>query len=106
MGPGGGKFDHVLFCVNDFHPSLRTGSGGAGTGGMEWQQPLADKWEQAGGSGEVTLCADVREALGTMAAIDIGTASELRVLVTGSLLLVGDMVAELGRRGLWEPTYP
>ena len=38
-----------------------------------------------------------------------GTAGEqepsLRVLVTGSLLLVGDMLKELNERGLWRPSW-
>ena len=34
-----------------------------------------------------------------------GGGAGVRVLVTGSILLVGDVLAELVRRGQWAPSY-
>jgi folylpolyglutamate synthase/dihydrofolate synthase len=127
------RFDHVLFTVNDFHPSLRGSSVASGPGAKasvaqasaaasceeeeedSWQARLAHAWEANAGGGQVTRCADVRAVLHRLAELSsspkAGAAADragppMQVLVTGSLLLVGDMLAELQRRGLWTPAYP
>ena len=98
------RFDAVLFVVNNFHPS-RCGVAAGAEPDMSWQRTLATAWAEVGGEGATTLCRDVGDVVQTLSSTAEGRQPQ-RVLVTGSLLLVGDMLAELVRRELWAPSYP
>ena len=46
------------------------------------------------------------DALDRIASLAESTPGGVQVLVTGSVLLVGDVLGELGTRGHWLPSYP
>ena len=51
------RFDHVLFTVNDYHPSLRRSGAAAAEGpDLSWQETLASAW-----SGDVRPCPAARK---------------------------------------------
>jgi|EP01043_Picozoa_sp_COSAG02_P027998 hypothetical protein len=56
--------------------------------------------------GEIVLIQSVSDALDRLGALAEETGGGIQVLVTGSVLLVGDVLGELVQRGHWAPTYP
>lgn len=56
--------------------------------------------------GEVSLMPSVSDALDRLEGLAAETTGGIQVLVTGSVLLVGDVLAALVERGRWAPTYP
>ena len=59
-----------------------------------------------GPGGEIVLMPSVSDALDRLEGLAVDTAGGVQVLVTGSVLLVGDVLGELVERGRWAPTYP
>ena len=56
--------------------------------------------------GEIVLIPSVSDALDRLGVLTEETGGGIEVLVTGSVLLVGDVLGELVQRGHWAPTYP
>jgi hypothetical protein len=56
--------------------------------------------------GETVLLPSVSDALDRLESLAAETRGGVQVLVTGSVLLVGDVLGELVKRGHWAPTYP
>ena len=52
------------------------------------------------------LLPSVSDALDRLESLAAETRGGVQVLVTGSVLVVGDVLGELVKRGHWAPTYP
>lgn len=52
------------------------------------------------------LVPSASDALDRLEGLAEETGGDIQVLVTGSVLLVGDVLGELVQRGHWAPTYP
>ena len=61
-------------------------------------------WVEPGG--KIVLVPSASDALDRLEGLAEETGGDIQVLVTGSVLLVGDVLGELVQRGHWAPTYP